>query len=189
MKSILTALLLATALSTAAAEAPKKPADFKGEATMCNGRYALCIKAPCEKTPDSNNMVRCSCIIEDGWSMGPNTCEERAKSLTSTYSNKFNGGSRVLSCPTAINWAWCYGASCTKDARDPKGKMATCTCPVINSMAVILVSENKCANGSKVCAEMWSAAYPAESTFANDYFFYWMHEHDFKAMPPAKACP
>lgn len=188
MKSILTVLLLATALSTAAAEPPTKPADFQGEATMCHGRYALCIKAPCEPNNADKTTVRCSCVIEDGWSMGPNTCEERAKSLTSTYSNAFNGGSRTVSCPQPINWAWCYGASCEKDNRDPKQKMAVCTCPVKNSMAVILVSEKKCADSSKVCSQMWSAAYPAESTFANDYFFWWMHEHGLKAIPPAKAC-
>lgn len=188
MKYIATVLLFA-ALPLFAADPPKKPAEFKGEATMCNGRYALCIKAPCEKTPNANNQVRCSCIIEDGWSMGPNTCEERAKSLTSTYSNAFNGGSNTLTCPQPISWAWCYGAACEKDNRDPKQKMAVCNCPVITSTAVILVSSNKCADSSKVCSEMWSAAYPAESTFANDYYAYWMHEHGLKTFPPAKACP
>jgi hypothetical protein len=187
MKNIMPVLLLA-ALPLFAAEEPKRPADFQGAATMCNGRYALCIKAPCEKTPDKNNMVQCACVIEDGWSMGPNTCEERAKSLTSTYSNKFNGGSRTVSCPNAIDWAWCYGASCKKDTHDKKGKLATCTCPVKNSLAVILVGEKKCPYSTDVCSRMWSAAYPAESTFANDYFFYWMHEHGMPATPPAKAC-
>jgi len=187
MKYILTVLLLALPLS--AAEPPKKPADFQGAATMCKGRYALCIKAPCEKTPDANKNVRCSCVIEDGWSLGPNTCEERAKSLTSTYSNLFNGGSRTLTCPQPINWAWCYGASCKKDEHDPKGKLAVCECPVKISTAVILVNKDKCAEGGKICSEMWSAAYPAESTFANDYYAYWMHEHGFKTLPPAKACP
>lgn len=187
MKNILTVLLLFTALSALAAEPPKKPAEFKGAATMCNSRYALCIKAPCEKTPDGNNDVRCSCVIENGWNLGPSSCENRNKSLTSTYSNKFNGGSRVLSCPRPIDWAWCYGAACAKDAHDPKGELAVCKCPVIHSMAVILVSKEKCSDG-KICSEMWSAAYPKESVFANDYYAYWMHEHGFKTLPPAEPC-
>jgi hypothetical protein len=187
MKNIMPVCLLA-ALPLFATEPPKPPSDFQGPATMCNGRYALCIKAPCEKTPDANNNVRCSCAIEDGWSMGPNTCEERAKSLTSTYSNAFNGGSRTTACPQPINWAWCYGASCEKDNRDPKRNMAVCTCPVKNSLAVILITETKCPEASKVCSEMWSAAYPAESTFANNYFAWWMNDHGMKSMPPAETC-
>src|SRR4051794_27288068 len=47
MKSISTVLLLFAALSAFAAKAPKKPAEFKGPATMCNTGYALCIKARC----------------------------------------------------------------------------------------------------------------------------------------------
>lgn len=178
-------LLLSAALPTLAAQAPKKPAEFQGPATMCNGRYALCIKARCEKTVDAQH-VDCACVIEDGWNMGPNSCEDRTKSLTSTYSNLFNEGSRVLSCPRTINWAWCYGAACQKSAKD--GKLAVCRCPVKNSLAVILVSEDKCKEPGKVCSEMWSAAYPKESAFANHYYAWWMHEHGFHTLPPADPC-
>jgi hypothetical protein len=185
MKSISTVLLLAFALSTLAAEPPKKPAEFKDAVTMCNGRYALCIKAPCEKT-EAKGEVLCTCPVENGWNMGPNTCEQRAKSLTSTYSNKFNAGSRVLTCPQPIQWAFCYGASCKTHGN---GTIAVCRCPVKTSLASILVSTDKCRDSRKVCSEMWSAAVPQENTFANDYYAWWMHEHGFHTLPPASACP
>lgn len=156
---------------------------------MCNGRFALCIKAPCEKTPDANGEVRCSCIIQDGWSMGPNTCEDRAVHLTSTYSNAFNGGSNTITCPNAsTTWAWCYGAKCVKDERDPKAGIAICKCPVVTSAAVVLVSNDQCGKGSAICNDLWSAAYPAESVFANTYYYTWMTNHGFQSPPPAEPC-
>ena len=188
MKNILAVLLLAIAPSTAAEE-PKKPADFSGPATMCNGTYALCIKAPCEKKPDANNLYPCGCILQTGWNLGPNSCEDRQKKLTSTYSNLFNAKSNVLSCPQPINWAWCYGASCEKDPKDPTGKTAICRCPVKNSQAVILVSSSKCGDGSTFCSQLWSAATPAESKFANDYYYWWMTKNGHKAEKPSTACP
>jgi len=193
MKYILTVLLLAAALPLAAADSspkePVKPPDFNGNATMCDGTYALCIKAPCESKVSENNQVRCNCIMETGWSLGPNSCQDRKNNLTSTYSNRFNVSSKTVSCPQPISWAWCYGASCEKDPKDPKGTTAICRCPVVTSQAVILVTESKCSDASTFCSEMWSAARPAESKFANDYFYWWMTKNGHKALPPAAACP
>ena len=186
MKNILTVLLLAIALSAAAADEPKKPADFKGQATMCNSRYALCIKAICADKPDKDKKYPCVCVMENGWNMGPNTCEERRRSLTSTYSNKFNAGSATISCPAQTPWAWCYGAKCEKDPTDPN--RAICKCPVLDKPTVILVSKEKCSDPTSVCAKLWSGALPAESTFANEYYYWWMTSHGFTAEPPAKAC-
>lgn len=191
MKYLLTVLLLAAALPLAAKDPkePTKPPDFNGNATMCNGTYALCIKAQCEPDVSANNQVRCKCVIEKGWSMGPNSCVDRKANLTSTYSNRLNHGSKVLSCPDKINWAWCYGASCEKDPNDPTGKTAICRCPVVNSKAVILVDANECSDNTP-CSQMWSAARPAESKFANDYYWWYMKKYKKgHAEPPAKGCP
>lgn len=189
MKSMVTVLLLAAALPMFAAD-PPNPGEIKDKATMCyTPQYALCIKAPCEKTPDASGNVRCSCIVENGWNMGPNSCDDRLKNLTSTYSNKFNGGSRVLTCPQPIDWAWCYGAPCEKDPNHPRGTTAICKCPVLHANAAILVSQGKCADPNKICSEMWSAAYPKESEFANTHFATWMKDHGHKTLPPAEACP
>jgi len=142
MKNILALLLLAISPFVALAEEPKKPSDFSGMATMCNGTYALCIKAPCENKPDAAGHVPCSCIIETGWNMGPNSCDDRLKNLTSTYSNLFNLGSATVSCPTSPTptlWAWCYGATCEVDAHDPT--RAICRCPTSTKPTVVLVSQ------------------------------------------------
>ena len=196
MKYIWTVLLLAAALPLAAddpTKEPVKPSDFQGNAIMCDGTYALCIKAQCEEKVSGNNQVRCKCALVDGWSMGPNSCTDRTNNLTSTYSNLFNDKHNTVSCTSATtSWAWCYGASCEPDPKDPKGKTAICRCPVVTSPAVILVRADKCSDGSTFCSEMWSAANPAESKFANTYFYWWMrkngHGSDPAAQPPATAC-
>ena len=196
----MTALLLATALpalaatpATSSAE-PSKPADFKGAATMCDTTYALCIKARCDKREQADNKtgketVRCECVIQTGWNMGPNSCADRKLQLTSTYSNNFNRGSRVLSCPRPINWAWCYGASCERNGSKNGKDLAVCVCPVMTSPAMILVDKDKCGDSADVCSHMWSAAYPAESKFANDYYSWWMLKNEGSTNPPAKSCP
>jgi hypothetical protein len=196
MKTILTVLLLAIALPLAAQKdqpiEPKEPAqphDFKGNAIMCNGTYALCIKAQCEPKVSGSNEVRCKCAVIDGWSMGPNSCMDRTNNLTSTYSNLFNVKSKTVSCPsTSQQWAWCYGASCEKDPKDPTGKTAICRCPVATQPALILVSDDQCSNASTYCSQMWSAASPGESKFANDYYFFWMMKNGHLSPKPSEAC-
>jgi hypothetical protein len=185
MKTILTVLLLATALSTAAQEEPKTPS---GPAVMCNtAAYALCIKAPCEKkSPDDKDVV-CECIMQSGWNLGPGSCEERAKTLTSTYSNNFNPYSATISCPSGTKWALCYGAKCVRHPNDPS--KAICKCPVLDKPMVVLISRDKCGDPSNVCGVLWSAATPEENQFANEHFYTWMTEHGMSANPPAPACP
>jgi hypothetical protein len=188
MKRLYTVVLFALALSAvAASKEPKKPPDVKEKFEMCPGKYALCIKAPCLKQRDSENLYPCQCVIESGWNMGPNTCEERAEHLTSTYSNLFNGGSSTLSCPAPTDWAWCYGASCTPDPKDPS-KLAICKCPMLTSATVILTSTEKCGDTS-ICRHLWSGALPAESKFANEYYAWWMNQHSHPTNPAAPACP
>ena len=185
MKNILAVLLLAMALP-AAAEEPKKPADFPGAATMCNGTYALCIKAPCEKK-DENNLYPCGCVIQTGWNMGPNSCEDRQKNLTSTYSNLFNLGSATVRCPAVTQWAWCYGAQCQADPRDPT--RAICLCPTSTKPSVILVSEALCSDSSTVCGMLWSGATPGDSKFANEYYYWWMTTNGLQSNLPVAMCP
>jgi hypothetical protein len=187
MKYTLAVLLLAMAMSAAAAEEPKKPAGFTSPATMCNGTYALCIKAPCEKKPDSDNLYPCGCVIQTGWNMGPNSCDDRQKNLTSTYSNLFNLGSSTVSCPASTQWAWCYGAQCEVDPRDPA--RAVCKCPASTKPTLILVADGMCSDPGKVCGMLWSGATPAESKFANEYYYWWMTTNGQQSNLPSQACP
>jgi hypothetical protein len=118
---------------------------LKSAATFCNGRYALCIKAPCMplmtqgKSGPSIDNALCSCDVVEGWSMGPASCAARAKVqvgnytyLMSSYSNRDNATSKTLSCASADTvWASCYGAPCVIDPKDPT--KASCNCPVKQS--------------------------------------------------------
>jgi hypothetical protein len=164
------------------------PPTFGGHAVFCNGQYALCIKAYCPTpngSPKAGGTIDCSCDILNGWSMGPDTCDDRAKNLVSTYSNEYNPGHKTVSCTsTSTLWAWCYGAPCKPDSKDPK--KAVCTCPVEQSAAVILVPEDHC--NTAACDKVWSAATSGESKFANDYFFKVGREKGYKPNPPARAC-
>ena len=188
MKKIYTVILLALALSSVAAEEPKKPADFKGAATMCNGTYALCIKAPCDKAKEKNDHAPCECVIQTGWNMGPNSCDERSSKLTSTYSNNFNNGSRTVSCPNPKTaWAWCYGASCARDPKHPN-ELATCWCPIMTTPTVILTSAEKCPQHDQICSQLWSGALPPESKFANDYYYWWMTKNGYPSEKPSDSC-
>src|SRR5262245_53035769 len=80
----------------------------QGPNTFCKGKYALCIKAPCKPIVTRNSdgtysveQANCLCEVENGWSMGPGTCESRIPHpqdghvyLVSTYSNLFNKADR-----------------------------------------------------------------------------------------------
>src|SRR5262249_33365363 len=131
----LTLSCLALPAALAAAPAAKKSAvkvpPEMAKAQFCPGPYALCIKALCNNPSGTGagQKVDCSCDIVDGWSMGPGTCKDRLTSLMSTYSNYYNTSEKTLFCESKSTvWAWCYGAPCTVDAKDPK--KAICSCPV-----------------------------------------------------------
>lgn len=155
--------------------------------TMCNGPYALCIKAQCQNTPDANGLVPCQCIIQNGWNMGQSSCKERVENLQSTYSNNFNECSRTVTCPSAP-WAWCYGAMCARDANDPNNT-AICQCPVITGVNVVLTSQRNCGDATGACSGLWSAATAQESAFANWFYYLAMARMKEPSEPPAKPCP
>jgi|SRR5882724_2375252 len=173
--------------TVALAAPPGTPPTFGGNATFCNGPYALCIKAYCPTPngmPTAGGTIDCVCDIINGWSMGPDSCDNRKTNLVSTYSNLYNPGHKTISCASTTLWAWCYGSPCKPDPKNPK--KAICTCPVLESEAVILVPEKACS--SPACSKVWSAATPQESKFANDYFWKVGKEKGGDPNPPAGSC-
>lgn len=199
-------LLLAVTLvvSPAAAQSGGKVdamvAEIQAQATFCNGTYALCIKAPCSAVPTldrlgnyASNHALCSCDIVQGWSMGPGACSDRGPVeqngrtyLISTYSNLYNNTEKTLFCENENNlWAWCYGAPCVVDEKDPK--KAVCTCPVETGPAKTL--GGNCQQGA--CDGIWSAATPAGDAFANAHYYQWMKKNQptVPVNPPAPSCP
>lgn len=175
----------------------EQPPDFgAGPANFCTGTFALCIIAPCESaipTLESSgeyelSQVLCSCDVVEGWNMGPGTCESREPVekdgrtfLVSTYSNRYNSDYKVLTCGESTQWAWCYGAPCVIDEKDPR--KAICNCPVKQSVANLL---GGC--GSDMCDQVWSAATPAADCFANWHFYNWMKKNGHKTESPAAKC-
>ena len=129
--------------------------------------------------------------------MGPGQCADRAPVtqalsrtfMISTYSNAFNvrSGSlnTTLHCPSENTlWAWCYGAPCVVDDRDPS--LAHCTCPLETSRMETLGGDCNTDN----CEYIWSAAVPAGDDFANKHFYDYVKAHypNHPANMPALAC-
>jgi hypothetical protein len=174
---------------------PKVPAEFQNAITFCDQEYALCIKARCTSPADGQKMVPCACDVVDGWSMGPGDCGSRAPvkgsdgrmQIISTYANLYNLKEKTLSCPAGTVWAWCFGAKCVVDPRDPKS--AVCNCPVEVAKKAALTLGGDCDTGN--CSKVWSAATAFEDKFANDYYAWYMWKNRLKppALPPAKDCP
>jgi hypothetical protein len=184
---LLSLVLITASLSARGASKPTfRPAQF------CDGEYALCITAPCPGSP-VDGRISCTCDVVKGWSMGPGSCDSRKPVqkegktyLISTYSNLYNAPPNYLNSCTSSSqlWAWCYGATCVVDPKDPT--KAVCNCPVENSPSVAL---GKCS--SAMCTQLWSAATPAESAFANKHYYEYMQKNHPKVPvnPPATACP
>lgn len=200
LNRILAAALLGLTAAPAQAVSPAKMLkEIQNQAVFCEGAYALCIRARCVAAPTLDrlgtyavNHVVCSCEVEKGWSMGPGQCADRAPVvqngqtfLISTYSNRFNGENRTLSCNNANTlWAWCYGAPCMVDPLDPT--KATCTCPVASGPMQTLGGGCK----ERSCDAIYSAATPAGDAFANNHFYNYMKQNhpNYPANPPAPVC-
>lgn len=167
------------------------------QAVFCEGTYALCIKAPCSPIPTLERLgnyglddALCVCDIVKGWSMGPGACEDRAPVtqngrtyLISTYSNLYNDAEQTLSCddPKTL-WAWCYGAPCVIDEKNPN--KAVCTCPVQTGPAKTLGGDCQ----QNACNSIWSAATPAGDLFANEHYYRTMQK-DHPNVPVNKPAP
>ena len=169
--------------------------------TFCNQSYALCIRARCvpgvrltQSITYAQDTAVCECDMRQGWSMGPGSCDDRKVTLDpvtgnsytiSTYSNLYNAVDQTLVCPESRPWAWCYGAPCVVDSKDPS--KAWCTCPVTTSSYATLGGD--CDRTS--CSDLWSAATLVNDAFANNFFYNQVKKLDpnYPANPPAKQCP
>lgn len=194
LKSLIVAAALVFAPALASAQIPPIPiltpheikniAEIKNQAVFCEGQYALCIKAPCTPIPTLGRLgnyyvdrALCSCEVESGISMGPGQCADRRPVtqgsrtyMISTYSNRFNNMNNTLNntltCKDANTaWAWCYGAPCVIDERDPT--KANCTCPIQTSPMQTL--GGSCDQDN--CKYIYSAATIPGDAFANNHFY------------------
>lgn len=195
---LVVSLLVASAFSAQAQRYPSGTAsELQGQSTFCEGTYALCIKAACTGIPTMDRLgnyvidrALCACDVVQGISMGPGACQDRAPVtqsgrtyLISTYSNRFNDTNRNLSCQNQkTQWAWCYGAPCVVDEKDPS--KATCTCPVMQGAMNTLGGNCR----QDACDGIWSAATPAGDRFAGEHYYRTVQQQ-FPRAPVNRAAP
>jgi hypothetical protein len=165
-------VLLAATLVTAAAllGACRRPAFLGGEAetqgaTVCEGKYALCVAAACTPIPAWNARTGkmetakalCECAVANGPSLGDLPCAARApqdgKFLVATFSFGETATHPVMSCPGGTPWAYCYDQPCVVDPKDPS--KAQCTCQLRTSGEFQTLGGN--CDKSK-CGTLWSGA-------------------------------
>ena len=202
VRSIVVAIVLLIPASAVAElrNAANTVVEIQNQANFCDSTYALCIKAPCSGIPTLDRLgnytidrALCECDVVKGVSMGPGSCEDRAlvkqqgrSYLISTYSNRYNDTNRTLSCqnPQTI-WAWCYGAPCVVDEKNPD--KASCTCPLMQGAASTLGGNCR----QDACEGIWSAAVPQGDVFANEHFYRTAQQKypSLRVNPPAPACP
>ncbi|MCF8478062.1 MAG: hypothetical protein K9G60_13620 [Pseudolabrys sp.] len=189
------ALTLLPSFARAASNADATLEQIQRPAVFCDGTYALCIKAPCVPVAGPGGTITsavCSCDVVKGWSMGPGSCPSRqplrhgsTTHLISTYSNRYNKTETTLTCENSSTvWAWCYGAPCIVNDRDPS--KASCNCPVQTSPMRTLGGDCQ----TDRCDYIWSAATLAADAFANKHFYSYMQKNqpNYPANPPAALC-
>ena len=129
---------------------------------VCDQQYALCTSAPCVPDPRNPEYSICSCVVENGDSVGYKTCKQRApkkgvfkvEQITSTFSFKQFETKKSMNCPQGKPWANCLDAPCTVDPLDLT--KAICSCKLNRAHAFFTFGGdcdvNTCATG------FWSGA-------------------------------
>jgi hypothetical protein len=171
-------MLAATTLFAAMAKTPERPdrVVHVTRPTLCKGKYALCISAPCTPIPtyDKKHQIEvksalCECDVVDGPSLGDLSCAERepqganGQYIVSTYSFEQLPTKPLMSCPSGTPWTFCYDQPCEIDAKAPT--KATCTCPMRTSGAY--VTEGGSCDTAQCAAVIWSGATPKVAAEAN----------------------
>lgn len=198
--ALVIAALAGLSLLTPPAMAAASSGSSSSDASVyCKGKYALCDRALCRpvlgrnaQDPNKFDDVICICPVEIGWSVAPDSCDDRKPVtrngltfLISAYSNHLNPNHYTLTCnDPETKWADCYGAHCVVDPRDPKH--AVCTCPATQGPMSTLGDD--CHQQS--CGLIWSAAKVALDRKADAQFYAFVKQNDpdYPVNPPAPAC-
>jgi hypothetical protein len=189
-------LILATALVLTPIVASQANAQQLGKPIFCDGTYALCIKAACKtimKDGKPTKFANCECDVQQGVSMGPQSCAKRQPVvrngrtyLISTYSNLYNKTHQTMSCSSSSQqWTWCYGKPCVVDSLNPS--KTTCKCPIFQSAMQTLGGE--CGTKGRGCNGLWSAAKPRADNAANRIFALYQKKNGNPHFGPAAFCP
>lgn len=103
---------------------------------ICRQPFALCTTAPCTPVPGSKDQSVCSCIVQDGPSMGKVACEKRKPSvndkgqhlLTSNFSFVNAKTNRIMVCTGNHAWTDCLDKPCIIDPQN--SNQASCMCDI-----------------------------------------------------------
>jgi hypothetical protein len=164
-----------------------------GRPAVCEGRYALCLSAPCTPIPSFDGKTGkivvakalCECVVANGLSLGNLPCAARApqdgRYLVSTYSFGETATHPTMTCPVGTPWAFCYDQPCTVDPKDP-GK-ALCNCQVKTEGEYQTLGGG--CDKAKCGTTLWSAATPA---WVNEAGKLLAEGEGLKAVP-ANSCP
>ena len=154
-----------SAASTTVANTPADPDPIPEietvGGTLCEQPYALCNNAECVEDPEDPDVAICTCIREEGWSIGNTSCEDRAplgNRLVSTFSTANAADLGVMTCPAGLPWANCYDAECEED---PDTGVIECACPITSSDSEWITFGGGC-DKDTCSTTLWSAA-PASS--------------------------
>jgi len=133
-----------------------------GPQPLCQQTFALCTAAPCVQSPTDPNIVVCRCIVQNnGFSVGYKSCEERAPSGDTLYSDfsleNVTSQTRSMTCnvPGGV-WANCLDVVCQRDPANPA--QALCQCVKVASDEFITFGGN--CDLSTCATVIWSAASP-----------------------------
>ena len=133
---------------------------FLDGAWLCRQSYALCTKAACEPSSDDASIAMCRCFVEDGYSMGYTSCQERkpaGTTLVSTFSTQnVTSQFHVMFCPEQDRWANCLDVPCQIDPANPAE--AVCPCPIVASGPSFTFGGD--CDTSTCSSVIWSAAAP-----------------------------
>ena len=125
--AVMFAPMLETVSSAGAALRRRRQVKVEG-AWLCDQRYALCTTAACKPSPSDPGIAICECFVLDGYSMGYQTCAQRAPSarrVVSSFSTQnVNQEFSVMTCPASAPWATASTSSAGSVARTRPARSA-----------------------------------------------------------------
>ncbi|HVV69634.1 MAG TPA: hypothetical protein VG895_00535 [Patescibacteria group bacterium] len=128
-------------------------AEVSGNYAVCSQPYALCTTATCKPVPGSKSQSVCSCIVQDGASLGTLPCDKRKPTtnsqgqqlLFSNFSFENAKTNWVMTCNSNHPWTDCLDKPCTVDPQN--SNQVTCTCEIKYTTSFITFG-GQCATAS-----------------------------------------
>lgn len=118
---------------------PADTGNTSSKYAVCSQPYALCTTAPCKAVPGSTTQSVCSCIVQDGPSLGQTPCEKRKPvvnsqgklQLTSNFSFSNAATNKILVCKGNYSWTNCLDKPCIVDPQN--SNQASCMCDIVKT--------------------------------------------------------